>query len=146
MKNKLINFFKSETGLYLIFGTLTTLINYIVFLILSLILGYKYVLITNTVSFVVAVIFAYITNKIYVFHSKDWSSIVLFKEIVFFFSARVFSYFVEQIGLYLSAEVWHLENFKILFVDGIIISKLFLSFLVIVLNWIFSKFFVFKKK
>lgn len=146
LKEKIIKLLKSEAGSYLFFGAMTTLVNYIVFIIFSFILGYDRVLIVNTISFIVAVIFAYITNKLYVFHSNSWKPNVLVGEILSFASARIFSYFVEQIGLYLSTDIWHLEKFKIWFVDGIMISKVVLSVLVILLNWVFSKFFIFRKK
>lgn len=146
LKDKIIKFLKSEVGLYLFFGAMTTLVNYIVFVIFSFILGYEKILIVNTISFIVAVIFAYITNKLYVFHSNSWAPKILIGEILSFASARIFSYFIEQIGLYLSADIWHLERFKIWFFDGIMISKVFLSVLVILLNWVFSKFIIFRKK
>lgn len=142
---KIVKFLKSEVGSYLFFGAMTTLVNYIVFIIFSFILGYDNVLLVNTIAFIIAVIFAYITNKIYVFHSNCWKFNVLFKEILSFAFARIFSYLIEQLGLYLSVDIWHLERFKIWFVDGIMISKIFLSVIVIILNWVFSKFIIFKK-
>ena len=137
---------KGEIGRYLIFGVLTTLVNYVVFIIFSFVLGYELVLVTNTIAFITSIIFAYITNKLYVFRSRSWTYKLLFKEITAFFSARVFSYFFEQVGLYICADIWHLEKYHIFGVDGIIISKVVLNFFVIALNWVFSKFFIFKRK
>ncbi len=146
MKEKIIKIFKTEAASYLFFGAMTTLVNYVVFVLFSFFLGYDRVLFVNTISFIIAVIFAYITNKIYVFHSDSWRPKVLFREISIFASARIFSYFIEQIGLYLSADVWNLDKVEIWFFNGIMISKIFLSLLVILLNWIFSKFLIFRKK
>ena len=118
MWKKLIN---GKIGSYLIFGVLTTLVNYVVFIIFSFILGYEKVLLINTIAFITAMIFAYITNKLFVFHSRSWSCKVLFKEITAFILARIFSYFFEQVGLYISADIWHLERYNIFDIDGIII-------------------------
>ncbi len=135
---KLIKFLKSETGSYLFFGAATTLVNYIVFVI-ALGLGGS-VLLSNTAAFVIAVAFAYLTNKIYVFKSKCWKANVLIKEIVSFVAARVFSFLVETAGLWITEDVIEANN------TGVLIAKLLLSVIVILLNWIISKFFIFKKE
>lgn len=146
MIKKIINFIKSETGLYLIFGFLTTVVNYAAFLISLKYLGYGKVLAANSISFVFAVIFAYVTNKIFVFKSTSWNIAVLIKEIPSFFSARILSYFFEQAGLYLSTDILKLEKYSFFGINGILISKVILSFLVVLLNWAVSKFFIFKRK
>lgn len=100
----------------------------------------------NTVSFVCAVIFAYITNKIFVFKSTSWQAAVLFKEMLSFLSARLLSYFFEQAGLYLCTDILKLEKYSVLGINGVLIAKVVLSFLVVLLNWAVSKFFIFKRK
>lgn len=110
MKEKIIRLIKSETGLYLILGFLTTAVNYISFWIALQHLGYERILTVNTVSFVCAVIFAYITNKIFVFNSTSRQAAVLFKEMLSFLSARLLSYFFEQAGLYLCTDILKLEK------------------------------------
>ncbi|MBR7132982.1 MAG: GtrA family protein [Clostridia bacterium] len=144
MKEKFFKLIKSETASYLFFGVMTTAVNYLSFLLFLRILGYDYILTVNTISFVFAVTFAYITNKIFVFHSKSRSPKVLAKEILSFLSARLLSYFFEQLGLYLCVDVMHLEKYSFLGVDGALISKVALSFAVVLLNWAVSKFFIFK--
>ncbi len=146
MIDKLLKLIKSETGLYLFFGVMTTAVNYISFILFLNILGYDNILIVNTFSFVFAASFAYITNKLFVFKSKSWKIKLVISEALSFFSARILSYFFEQIGLYLCADVWHLERFAVFGVNGVLISKVILSFLVVILNWAISKFFIFKKK
>ena len=146
MINKSIRIIKSEAGLYLIFGFMTTIVNYVSFWLALQLFGYEKILLVNTISFISAVIFAYITNKIFVFESKSWKWNVLGKEIISFLSARILSYLLEQAGLYLSANVLHLEKYQILGIDGVLISKIVLSFLVVLLNWFVSKFYIFKKK
>lgn len=145
MKEKIFKIVRNEAFLYLFFGLLTTVVNYASFLLFLQFLGYDKVLIVNTISFVFASSFAYITNKLFVFQSKSWKFKILCKEILSFFSARIFSYFFEQIGLYVSTDIMNLERFSIFGIDGILISKVMLSFLAVLLNWVFSKFFIFKK-
>lgn len=144
MKEKIIRLIKSETGLYLVFGFLTTAVNYISFWIALQYLGYERILTVNTVSFVCAVIFAYTTNKIFVFKSTSWQAAVLFKEMLSFLSARLLSYFFEQAGLYLCTDILKLEKYSVLGINGVLIAKVVLSFLVVLLNWAVSKFFIFK--
>ncbi|MGN0451505.1 MAG: GtrA family protein [Acutalibacteraceae bacterium] len=145
MKEKILKIVRNEAFLYLFFGLLTTVVNYASFLLFLQFLGYDKVLTVNTISFVFASSFAYITNKLFVFQSKSWGFKVLCKEILSFFSARILSYFFEQIGLYVSTDIMNLERFSIFGIDGILISKVILSFLAVLLNWVFSKFFIFKK-
>ena len=123
MNNKIIKLIKSETGLYLFYGVLTTVVNYVSFWLALQLLGYDYILMVNTISFFCAVIFAYVTNKIFVFKSKSWEMGVLKVEIPSFLSSRLLSYLFEQAGLYISADILHLERYSILGVDGILVSK-----------------------
>lgn len=146
MKEKILKIIKSEAFLYLFFGGLTTLVNYISFWLALQILGYNRILTVNTISFICAVTFAYVTNKLFVFNSKSWKWEILKKELPSFLSARILSYFIEQIGLYLCADVFHFEKYSCFGIDGVLISKVVLSFLVVLLNWAVSKFLVFKKK
>ena len=145
MINKIIKLIRSEAGLYLIFGFMTTIVNYVTFWLALQILGYEEILVVNTISFISAVVFAYITNKIFVFKSKEWKWSVLRKELISFISARILSYLFEQLGLFFSANILHLEKYIIFGVDGVLISKVILSFAVVLLNWFISKFYIFKK-
>lgn len=144
MKQKLLDFIKSETVAYLFFGVLTTVVSYVSFWLFLKLLGYDYILIVNTISFIFAVVFAYITNKLFVFNSKSWKFKFVFKEILSFFSARIISYFFEQFGLFLCVDVLHFEQYSFLNIDGALISKVVLSFAVVLINWLISKFFIFK--
>lgn len=146
MIKKIIDIIKGETGKYIIFGVLTTVVNYVSFYIFRLILGDGRILTVNTIAFILASVFAFITNKIYVFKSFTLKPLSLIKEIFLFFAARIFSFFIEQVGLFLCADVWHLEKYSLLFVDGILVSKVILSFVAVLLNWIASKYVIFKKE
>lgn len=135
-----------EAGMYLIFGVLTTVVNYGAFWIFLHLLGDELVLTVNTIAFVFAVTFAYITNKIFVFKSRSWKPKTLVKEVSSFLAARIVSYFFEQIGLLVCVQYWHVGEITILGFDGILVSKVILSFIAVLVNYIFSKFIIFKKK
>lgn len=146
MIKKILNLAAGEAGMYLIFGVLTTIVNYGVFYIFLKLLGDDMVLTVNTIAFVFAVTFAYITNKIFVFKSKSWKLKDLGKEIAAFLTARIVSYFFEQIGLLVCVEYWNVGEISVFGIDGVLISKVVLSFIAVLVNYIFSKFIIFKKK
>lgn len=146
---KLISEYKEQI-VYIFFGVLTTAVNLVTFHLLQIILGRDYYLVSNVIAWFTSAAFAYITNKIWVFKSKSWSKIVLLKEIPSFLSARVVSFLIEELGLYLLVDclsmktfVFTIANFEIY---GSMISKIFLAVIVVILNYIFSKFIVFRKK
>ena len=147
---KIIN---RETILYLVFGVLTTLVNYAVFWVGIRLFTDKYTLLINAVAFVVAAAFAYVTNKLFVFESKSWRFSVLKKEIPAFFAARIFSFGLEELGLWLSKDVFRVGRYALVLpvgsrsfsVGGIMIAKIILSVVVVLLNYVFSKLVIFKK-
>lgn len=121
---------------YLIFGVLTTLINVVIYS-----LGYDVLGIPNLVStalaWVVAVAFAFVTNKLFVFESRSWRGTEALKEAVNFVACRLSTGAVELV-------------FMFLFVDLLAFSgtvmKLVCNVIVIILNYVLSKLIVFKKK
>lgn len=145
---KLLN---RETVSYLIFGVLTTVVNYVVFhFMYTLVLEGKGSLIANFVAWVAAVVFAFVVNKLFVFESKSWALPVLAREIPAFVAARVASFGIEEAGLFVSESLLRLNTVTVLtlgnfFMDGITAAKLALSVIVVVLNYFFSKWFIFKK-
>ena len=122
--------------LYLVFGVLTTLVNYIVYLPL-----YNYcnlsATVSNVIAWLVAVTVAFLTNKPIVFKSFDWSFKVVWPELVRFVGCRLFSGVLETALLWLTVDFLQLNGN---------IWKIVLSVMVIVINYIGSKFFVFHKK
>ena len=143
-----------EAVSYLFFGVLTTVINYGTFWIFHALLGDAYDLFSNLIAFVAAVTFAYITNKLYVFESRSWSFDVLRREIPSFLGARLVSFGFEEAGLFVASYVLHLGQYvytprlgeRVLFaIDGVLLAKLALNVIVVVMNYFFSKFFIFKK-
>ena len=124
---------KREISLYLVFGVMTTAIGvggYALFLSI----GMHYFMAT-TLSWFLAVLFAFLTNRKYVFDSKATTSAEILKEALSFFTSRLSTWVMETIGL-------------IFLIDGIMIdkmiSKYIMSIAVIVMNYVLSKMFVFR--
>lgn len=135
---------------YIIFGVLTTVVNFIVYWLFNRIFGKNYYLLSNVIAWIAAVAFAYVTNKIWVFESKVTQPKALAKEIVEFFIARLFSLGVEEAGLLIFVDLLKFKNLSFeLFtfnITGELIAKIILAVVVVVLNYIFSKFIIFKKQ
>ncbi len=131
---------------YLFFGVCTSAVNYGVFVWLDILWKGRGVLASNLIAFAAAVAFAYVTNKIFVFRSRDWSPAALRREVSAFVGARLFSFGLEELGMFLAAYVWHLGERTFLGVDGLWIAKLVLSILATVLNYFFSKFWIFRNR
>ncbi len=119
--------------LYLFFGALTTFVSIGVFILCNSIL-YLDVLFANILSWICAVLFAYVTNRRWVFESKSAN---VGKEIVSFFVGRLFTLAIEEIVLVIFV--------NILFCNATLI-KCFAQVVVLVLNYVVSKLFVFKEK
>ncbi len=122
-----------ELNLYMIFGMITTAVNYI-----AAILFYHFFdmgeLTANNFAWVVSVAVAYITNKLYVFESKSFAWRVVTREVISFFSARLASLLVEDLI------IWIMGKFGIY----LVVSKLIASVFVVVMNYFFSRY-IFKK-
>ena len=121
---------------YLIFGVLTTVVNYLVYLPVYNFVGLSAAL-SNAIAWVVAVTFAYLTNKPFVFKSHDWSAKTVIPELTKFVSCRVASGAAETLILLVTVDIlcWNGN-----------IWKLVTSVLVVILNYIASKLVVFRKK
>lgn len=131
VKNKLIN---RETIVYLIAGILTTVVNLAVYGVLCNVFKIYY-LFANVIAWIVAVIFAYIINDLWVFRSKSENMKNEIIKILKFFAARAFSLLIEEAGLFLFVKVAGFNN---------MVVKAFLAVVVIVLNYLFSKIYIFK--
>lgn len=143
---KLKKFLNRETILYLVFGVATTVVNYAVFhLLYNVVFDKENSLTANAVAFVAAVIFAFLVNKVFVFESKSWSMEVLLREVPAFLAARIGSFAFEEAGLLISEEVLHMNEVLIYGIDGVTIVKIALSVVVVILNYVLSKLFVFRK-
>ena len=123
--------FDRELVLYVVFGAFTFFVNIAVYFLFEDVLGVNY-LISNIVAWFFSVLFAYITNRIWVFESKSPD---ILKEMALFFGGRIFSGVVDTALMYLFIDVMMI---------GDTISKIVVQIIVIVLNYIFSKLIVFK--
>ena len=121
--------------LYIVFGGLTTAVNYLVYFPLYYWVQFSAVL-SNTIAWFAAVIFAFLTNKPFVFHSKDWSAAVVMPELGKFLGSRVFSGLLETGLLGLTVDYLGCHS---------VVMKLVISVIVIVVNYVASKLLVFRK-
>ena len=121
---------------YLFFGVLTTVVNYLFYLPCYNWLGIS-AAVSNVIAWVVAVAFAYLTNKPFVFKSHDWSWKTVGPELVKFVGCRVGSGLLETAIIFITVDClsWNGN-----------IWKLITSVLVVILNYVGSKLLVFKKR
>jgi putative flippase GtrA len=120
----------------MIFGFLAFVLNYGLFFLFESILGMNYLLATG-LSWLLTVIFAYWTNRTFVFKSKNVSKGSLVKEFSSFIGARIATEFLEMGFMYLAVEILGMNSY---------IAKLIGQVLVIVSNYFLSKLWIFKKK
>lgn len=154
-------FFTKEIVTYIIFGVLTTAVNLVTFYIFKKIfisIGWNGVfneivpenskivelfsggsdyLDANLIAWVAGVIFAFVTNKLFVFESKSWKPSVAGKEFAGFVGARVFSLGVEMLGMFVMVTLLTWNEF---------VAKIIVGVAVIIINYIFSKLLIFKNK
>lgn len=120
---------------YLIFGGLTTVVNIVVFYLFDSVFEVHY-LFANAIAIVVSILFAFFTNKKYVFKSSTPTVQLWLKEFSLFVSFRLLS------AVFDMGSMW-------LLVDGLNlnanVAKIITQFIVVVLNYAFSKFFIFKQ-
>lgn len=124
-----------ELILYGFFGVCTTVINIAVFQFCRCI---RIPLIpANVIAWVFAVLAAFITNKTIVFGSRDWGGSTARRELLLFFAARVFTLLVDTVLLYAMVQYLNMDQ---------LLSKAIVNIIVIILNYIVSKFFIFNRR
>ena len=137
-----------ELAMYLIFGVLTTAVNWAAYLLLTWALGLRqtlpgstpYLIISNIgqiVGWVLSVLFAFVTNKRYVFRSHSENRKGVWRELGLFVSARVASMLLFDLGLFTVLQLCGMNDKW---------DKLLMNVLVIVFNYVASRFVIFKKK
>lgn len=137
--NKFINVYKKNKKIinYIIVGGLTTLVSLDVYYIsvFTFLDPNKPIQlqVANVISWIVSITFAYITNRKFVFESKEKN---IFKECVSFFSSRILTLFIDMLFMFVFVS-------ELAFNDKIM--KIVVQIIVIVSNYIISKFLVFKK-
>ena len=126
----------TELVSYLFVGVATTLVNYVVYYLATRLLSMGVMAGTWT-AWVAAVAFGYVANKAFVFHTHCDSALALLREAAGFFSMRLVSLGMETVLMYLTVMVLGLND---------LVMKLVINIVVIILNYVFSKLFIFKKK
>lgn len=125
-KNEIIN--------YLVFGVLTTFINIVSYALFTKIMNMDY-RIATTIAWFVSVIFAFITNKIYVFNSREMRIQTMTTEFLSFMFFRVLSYLTD-LGIMIFLVEWISIN------D--VIAKILANVVVVIINYVASKYFIFR--
>lgn len=121
---------------YVFWGVMTTVVNYVTYFLLTEGLRVYY-LTSNVIAWAVSVLFAYFVNKLFVFRSKDWAWRVALRELWQMVASRIFSLGLETGILWLFVEKLLLNEF---------IVKLAANVLVVIVNYVLSKFIIFNKK
>ncbi len=121
---------------YLVFGVLTTGVNYLVYLPLYNWAGMS-ATVSNAVAWVFAVAFAFLTNKPFVFKSHDWSMKTVVPELTKFLGCRIGSGVMETAIIFLTVDLLRFDGN---------VMKLATSVLVVIVNYVGSKLLVFTKK
>lgn len=144
MMQKLLNLYKKykEIIIYVFFGGTATIVNFVVYSVcvgpLSTSLEFG-----GAIAWAVAVIYAFFTNKIWVFESHDWKINTLIKEGVSFIGGRLFTGVIEIYGTPLLVS-WGIN--QVIFGIPGFVAKAVVAVIVIVLNYVLSKLFVFKNQ
>lgn len=121
---------------YLVFGGLTTLINIVTYYVCADVFHIDYK-ISTTIAWIISVLFAYVTNKLFVFNSRVRGVNAIMKEFFSFFFFRILSYFLDLLTMILLVEVLAWNDLA---------AKIIANVLVVIFNYAASKLFIFKKE
>lgn len=141
--------FSKEFIMYGIMGVLATIVNWAVHALvvnhMIALVGNKSlgITITTIIAVIVSVIFAFFTNKIFVFESKSWEAKIFLKEFISFITARALTGVLEVLGVPFLVNIGLDQK---LFGVEAMVAKVTVSFIVIILNYVFSKLFIFTHK
>lgn len=119
---------------YLIFGFLSFVVSMATYYLARICFDY---VISNIISWIIAVIFSYVTNKLFVFESKIEGKRKLVKEFVTFILSRIFTLVLETLILYMMVDLMNMNDRMV---------KVIAQIIVILMNYILSKLIIFKKK
>ena len=135
MKNKILDLYYRYREIidYIFFGGLTTLVNIVVFFIFDTLLSWPY-LIANAIAIILSILFAYVTNKLFVFKTSSNNLQENIYEFIKFIGFRLLSGLADMLSMWVLVDL--------IFVNTNV-AKLFTQFIVVVLNYVFSKFFIF---
>ena len=123
-----------EVMSYLVFGGLTTLVNIVVYDICTMAFGWS-VLVSNILAWLLSVLFAYVTNRAFVFHSDRKGAAALLAEAAGFFAGRIATGAFDTLFMIVAVDMLHLPN---------LVMKVASNVVVIILNYVISKLLVFR--
>lgn len=136
--NRIFSFIKKNIDIvsYLFFGGLTTIVSFLIYFSL-----YHFTPLnaawSNVIAWIVAVLFAFVTNKRFVFHSSNWSIRVILLELGTFVGGRLFSGLLETAFLALTVDALHFHNLAMKIIAGVAVG---------ILNYVSSRLIVFRKR
>ena len=122
-----------EVVSYIVCGVLTTIVSYTTYFLFRSLIGS--ILFSQVLSWLIAVVFAYAVNKVFVFFSPDWSRQTVIKEIIPFLTTRISSLVAETIILEITVGLLHWNE---------PLMKILANVVVLIMNYIGSKLFVFR--
>ena len=142
INNLIKKFLNKETISYLIFGVLTTIINIVVFWFaeheLAFIMSEDAAsLVGNVIAWVISVAFAFVTNKLFVFESKSMAFKVVMAELTGFVIARLLSLAFDEGFMFVAIVLLSMNS---------LLAKIISNVFVVIINYVLSKFFIFKNK
>ena len=133
MNEKTKNF--KEIAAYLIFGVLTTIVNIVVYWLAAHPLGIGTVP-SSVIAWIAAVLFAYVTNRIWVFHSETTGTSGIIREMAYFFSARLATGVIDWLFMYVTVDILGFND---------VYMKVIANVIVVILNYVASKLLIFRK-
>lgn len=121
---------------YAIFGVFTTVVNMVVYWLCSHVFGMQ-TLVATLIAWFLAVFFAYVTNRKWVFHSEAEGAREILREAVSFYAARIATEGIDLLCMWLFVDCLHFND---------VVIKFLANVLVIIVNYVLSKLVIFKKK
>ena len=137
LMQKLIQLFRNQAIRYIFFGGCTTLVNLVSYYLLREVAGMENITAANLIAISLSILFAYVVNKLFVFEHRTTSLAELFQEAVSFIGMRIGTLVVEVGGVFVMSEWCGIND---------MVAKLVLQVVVLVLNFVISKFVVFRNK
>ena len=125
-----------ELSSYVFWGVMTTVVNYVTYTLLTEVM-HIYYLTSTVIAWAISVLFAYFVNKLFVFRSRDWAWRVALRELWQMVAARLFSLGLEMAIMWFFVDTLHCNHLAV---------KLAANVVVVVVNYVLSKFIIFKQK
>lgn len=125
-----------EKILYVFFGGVTTIVNIVTYSLLTRMVHINN-MVSNVLAWIITVLVAYITNKLYVFCSKSLNLMVVLRELTSFLVCRLVTLVIDMVIMYIFINILKIND---------IITKVISNVVVIIANYIFSKLVIFKKE